>query len=248
MVNYMKSECYRLLHKKGLYLTSLLCFLLIAAAAAALAYFKEHEPGFPYATTGFFYSNVIGSGWLVIVIGTLFNFALTGKDLSVVKQTVSFGISRSMIFWGKLILTLAYFLLICSAGVIFMIALGENLLESNPQSVQTFLMACVNMAPLVLSGFFLSHTLKMLKVGEVYITIVVILMFGFLSNLLRLLRAFPGLNELYKYVPDTLFNKNLTYFMDGSVPFSYQNWVIGLGISIIALLIGAKRFANQNID
>jgi ABC-2 type transport system permease protein len=73
-------------------------------------------------------------------------------------------------------------------------------------------------------------------------------MFGFLSNLLRLLRAFPGLNELYKFVPDTLFNKNLTYFMDGSVPFSYQNWVIGLGISVIALLIGAKRFANQNID
>ena len=247
MINYLKSECYRLLHKKGLYFTSLLCFLLIAAAAAALSYFKENEPGFPYVTTSFFYSNVIGSGWLIIIVGVIFNSALTGKDLFVVKQSVSFGISRNMIFWGKLLLTLCNFILICVVGIFFMIALGENLLDKDLPA-ENFLMACVNMAPLVLSGFFLTHTLKMLKVGEVYIVIVLILIFGYLSNLLRLLRGVPGLNELYKYVPDTLFSDNLISFMDGTVQFSHQSWLVGLVISMIALLIGSKRFANHNID
>jgi ABC-2 type transport system permease protein len=89
----------------------------------------------------------------------------------------------------------------------------------------------------------------MLKVGEVYIIIVLLFIYGLSSNLLRLLfRPFPGLNELYKYVPNTLFNDNLMSFVDGTVVFGYQYWVIGIIISVISLLIGAKRFGNQNID
>ncbi|MFJ8066706.1 ABC transporter permease [Psychrobacillus sp. NPDC096426] len=249
MINYMKSEYYRLLRKKGLHFTSLICFLLIAAAAAVLYYFEQHDPNFPYGTSKFFYSNVISGGLLIIIVGVLFNSALTGKDMSLIKQSISFGISRNIIFWSKLILTLSYFLLICVVGILLMIALGENLLNSDNQAVRNFLIASVNMAPLVLSGFFLTHILKMLKVGEVYIIIVLIFIFGLSSNLLRILfRQVTGLNELYKYVPNTLLNDNLMSFMDGTVQFGYQYWAVGIVISLIALLIGAKRFANQNID
>lgn len=249
MINYMKSECYRLLRKKGLYLTSLICYLLIIAAAAMLYYFDQYDPTFPYGTTKFFYSNVISAGLIIIIIGVLFNLALTGKDMSLIKQSISFGISRSIIFWSKLFLTLSYFLFICVVGILLMIVLGENLLISDNQSIRNFLIASANMAPLVLSGFFLTHTLKMLKVGEVYIVIVLIFIFGLSSNLIKLLfRSFTGLNEIYKYVPSTLLNDNLMSFVDGAVKFGFQYWVIGILISLFALLIGANRFAKQNID
>src|SRR5690625_784512 len=121
MMNYMKSEIYRLLRKKGLHMTSLICFLLITAAAFVLYFTDQNEPNFPYATSLFFYSNVISGGILILIIAFLFNLALTGKDMSLIKQSISFGISRNTIFWSKLILTLSYFLFICVIGLLLMI-------------------------------------------------------------------------------------------------------------------------------
>jgi ABC-2 type transport system permease protein len=249
MINYMKSENYRLLRKKGLYFTSVICYLLIAGAAVVIYYTNQHDPNFPYATSKFFYSNVVGSGSLIIIIGFIYNLTLTGKDTSLIKQSVSYGISRNIIFWSKLILTLSYFLIICVVGIFLMIALGENLMTSENQSVKNFLIASVNMAPIVLSGFFLIHTLKMLKVGDVYIIVMLLFIFTFSGDLLRLLlRPITGLNELYKYAPNTLLNENLMSFMNDATQFGYKYWITGIVISGIGLLIGARRFAYQNID
>ncbi|THE09134.1 ABC transporter permease [Bacillus timonensis] len=248
MINYLKSESYRLLRKKGTHITGLICLLLIVAAAATLYFFEQFDPNFPYATSKFFYSNVISGGLLIVIVGLIYNTALTGKDLSLIKQSISFGISRNIIFWSKLILTLSYFLLICVVGIVLMIALGENLFTGENQSVRNFLLACVNMAPIVLSGFFLTHTLKMLKVGEVYIFIVLLFIFGLSGSLLRVFRPFAGLRELHKNAPNTLLNDNLMSYLDGAAQFNYHYWVVGIVISVISLLIGAKKFANKNID
>lgn len=132
----------------------MICLLLIVAAAAVLYYSQQLEPNFPYSTSIFFYSNVIGGGMLIIVVGFLFNLALTGKDTSLLKQSVSFGVSRKTIFWSKLILTLCYFLLVCMGGLLLMIGLGESLFVSEEQSIRNFLIASLNMVPIVLSGFF----------------------------------------------------------------------------------------------
>lgn len=230
-------------------MTSLICFLLIAAVAVLLYLSQQYDSTFPYATSKFFYSNVIGSGFMIIIIGLIYNSALTGKDLSLMKQSVSFGISRNIIFWSKLILTLSYFLLICIFGIIWMIVLGENLLSSNSDSVRHFLIASVNMIPIVLSGFFLMHTMKMLKIGEVYILVTMLFIFVFSGSLLRVLfDPIKGLNELYKYSPNTLLNENLTQFLNDAAQFGYEYWFTGIVISSIALFIGAKGFAKQDID
>ncbi|MCJ7841912.1 ABC transporter permease [Lederbergia sp. NSJ-179] len=249
MINYMKSENYRLLRKKSLYLTSVIGFLLITAAALVLYYSKQHQADFPYATSTFFYSNVIGSGIVVIIVSFLFNLALTGKDMSLIKQAVSFGVSRNTIFWSKLILTLSYFLLVCVVGLLLMIGLGESLFVSEEQSVRNFLVASFNMIPLVLSGFFIIHMMRMLKIGEVYIIIVVLFLFLFFDDLLRMmLHWVSGINELYKYAPSTQLNDNLINFMNHSAQFDYRYWVTGIVISVFSLLLGAIKFGKQNID
>lgn len=249
MINYMKSENYRFLRKKGLYITSVIGLMLITAAAIVLYLSGEYERDFPYATSLFFYANVIGSNILILIIAFLFNSALTGRDMSVVKQSISFGVSRSTIFWSKLILTLSYFLLLCVIGLLLMIGLGETLLESEEQSIRNFLTASFNMLPIVLSGFFMIHMLKMLRVGDVYIIVMLLVFFVFSGDLLRmLLRPITGLDGLYKYAPDSLLNENLMSFMDHEAQFDFRYWVVGIVISVISLLIGAKRFAKQNID
>lgn len=249
MINYMKSETYRLLRKKGLYVTSLICYLVIAAAAVVLYSTAQIDPDFPYATSKFFYSNVIASGTLIIIIGMIYNSALTGKDIHLLKQSVSFGISRKIIFWSKLLLTLSSFLLICVVGMLLMIVLGESLFVNEYDAVGNFLIASLNMVPIVLSGFSLTHALKMLKVGEVYIIIILLFVYAFSENLLRLLfRPFSGLSELYKYTPDALLDENLMRYLNDAAQFSFSYWLVGLLISGIALLIGVNRFVKQNID
>jgi len=245
----MKSENYRLLRKKSLYITSIIGLTLITAAAIILYLSGEFEQNFPYATSLFFYANVISSNILILIIAFLFNIMLTGKDMSLIKQSISFGISRNTIFWSKLILTLSYFLLLCVIGLLLMIGLGENLLESEEQSIRNFLTASFNMLPIVLSGFFLIHMLKMLRVGDVYIIVILLFFFVFSGDLLRmLLRPITGLDGLYKYAPDSLLNENLMRFMDYAAQFDFRYWVVGVVISVISLLIGAKKFTKQNID
>lgn|SRR5690625_294343 len=250
MINYIKSENYRLLRKKSLYMTSIIGLMLITAAAIILYLSGEYEQNFPYATSLFFYANVIGSNILILIIAFLFNLALTGRDMTLIKQSISFGVSRNTIFWSKLILTLGYFLFICLIGLLLMIGLGENLLKSEEQSIRNFLVASFNMLPIVLSGFFMIHTLKMLRIGDVYSIVILFLFYVLSGDLLRMiLRPISGLDELYRYAPDVLLNeKNLMNFMDHAAQFDLRYWITGIVISVVSLLIGARKFSKQNID
>lgn len=251
MINFLKSEHFRLLHKKSLHLTNVICLFLVAAAAVVLYYTHQYDPSFPYATDSFFYSNIIGSGMIIIVVGFIYNATLTGKDMALIKQFVSFGISRRTIFWSKFMLTLLHYLLICVIGILLSVVLAENVLisEGGNELIQQFLIACVNMVPIVLSSFFLIHSMRMMGIAEIYTVITVLFLYVFSGDLLRLLfRPITGLNELYTYAPDTLLSENLMRFMEGSARFGYEYWVTGVVISGLALLIGAKKFTVQDID
>lgn len=245
----MRSETYRLFHKKGTHITSLACFLLIIAAAVILNYFGQNEPSFPYATSLFFYSNIIGFNMIILIIALLFNLALTGKDISIVKQSISFGISRNTIFWSKLVLTLIYFLMVCGVGLLLMIGLGENVFVKEAHAVSNFLIASFNMLPIVLSGFFMIHAMKMMKANEIYIIITLFFIYSFSGDLLRLiLRPITSLDQLYKYTPSTQLHENLMSFMEKTVHFELSYWITGFIISIICLLIGVNNFAKQQMD
>ncbi|PIC62987.1 ABC transporter permease [Sporosarcina sp. P13] len=249
MSNYLKSEQYRMMRKKSLHITSLVCLLLLVVVAAVLYYSQKSDPNFPYATSRFYYTNIIGGGGFIVIVGFLYNFSLTGKDKDVLKNVVSFGVSRNAIFWSKLILTLRYFLLLSVIGIGLMIGLGETLLTGDSQSVKDFLIALVNMLPIILSAFFTIHSLNMLKVGEIYSLIVMLLVFVFSGDLLRiLLRQVTSLQDVYKYAPDALLNDNLLHFMNDTVTFGYQYWITGVLLSVIVLLIGVTKFAKQTID
>src|SRR5690625_3167590 len=103
MLNYMKSERYRLMRKKSLHITTVICLVLITAAAAVLYYSEQYDSSFPYATSSFFYSNVIGNTTLILIVALLFNLALTGKDLSLINQSLLFEFFCNIIFCLKLL-------------------------------------------------------------------------------------------------------------------------------------------------
>lgn len=249
MINYLKSEQYRLMRRKALHLTSMICCALIIFAALVLDFFGRNEVDFPYATSFFFYSNVIGGGVFLFIIALLVNGALTGKDLSLLKQSVSFGISRNTIFWSKLILTLVYFLLLCIVGMLLMVGLGETLFPDDAQALRSFLLACVNMFPLVISGFFLIHVLRMSRIREAYTVVIVLIVYTLSDSIVNLFfRRIEGLTELYKWMPSALLNDNILQYMEYTITFEWKSWIVGIAISLIILSIGIRVFNRRDID
>lgn len=249
MINYLKSENYRLIRKKYLHFTSLAFCMLIIIAAFVLDFFGEHEVGFPFATNFFFYANVIGGGVLIFIIALLVNGSLTGKDLSILKQSVSFGFGRNTIFWSKLIVTLTYFLSLCLVGMLLMVGLGESLFPKDPDAFRSFLIASSNMFPLVVSGFFVIHTLKMNRIGDVYTIIIVLFVYTFSDTVVNLLfRRVEGLSQLYKLTPSALLNENNMNYMDYTVTLDWRFWLVGMIISIVALSLGSRAFYKKDID
>lgn len=249
MINYLKSEQYRLLRKKSLHLTSLVCLLLIIAAGAVLAYFGKSDPTFPYATSSFYYSNVLGSAGLIILIGFIVNFSLTGKDTAVLKNSISFGIERKTVYWSKLLLTFGYFLLLCIIGLSLLIGIGETVLPTENGSVSNLMTAVANMVPIILSAFLMIHTLKLLNVGEVYILVILLGIYGFSGNLLWVLsKKFTFLRVLYEYAPDTLLSRNLMEFMDKTAHIGFSYYLTGGLLAVAAIIIGVVQFSKKPID
>ncbi|HHY24921.1 MAG TPA: ABC transporter permease [Clostridiaceae bacterium] len=249
MINYLKSERYRLTRKISLHITSIVACALIIVAGFVLYFFGKNEANFPYATSYFFYANVVNGGTLIFSIVLLVNSSLTGKDLSTLKQSLSFGISRSTIFWSKLILTFMYFLLLCFIGMILMGVLGETLFTGSEPYLKSFLLASVNMFPIVFSAFMLVHVMQMNRIGTVYTIIVILVIYTASDNIVNLMFRLVGpLDELYKWTPSALLNENAFAFMENTISFSWNSWLVGIGLSIIFLAIGLWQFNKKDID
>lgn len=106
MLNYVKSEFYRVSHDKGVY-----CFIGILATLsfllnAILGWFGKMDPtGFRYHTTSFSYSNLVANPMTFCVMGTIVGILLYegNRKNGNLKNTIAFGIPRTKVFIGECI-------------------------------------------------------------------------------------------------------------------------------------------------
>ncbi len=104
MRNYIRSECYRITHTKELWLFTGILAALAFFFNCALAYFKSR-----YQTTSFSYSNLVAQPMIFTAFGVLLSCILyeDGSKNGNLKNTVASGISRTKIFAGECIVSLA---------------------------------------------------------------------------------------------------------------------------------------------
>ena len=131
MMNYIKSELYRVFHGRVIY-----CFTGSLAALAVMfnvvSYiFRRIDVQFLYGNTSFSYSNLVASPMLFGVMGIIIAmlFYEGSRKNGNLKNTVAFGISRTEIFIGECVVSL----LASIFSMIFIVALyilsAETLLE-----------------------------------------------------------------------------------------------------------------------
>ena len=116
MMNYTKSEFYRVFITKEIYIAAALMTGIVLLLNGALHFF-----GGSYANTSFSYSNLVASPMAFAVMGMIipFLFYEGGKRNGNLKNTVAGGISRVKIFAGECVVSLAVstLLMVTTMGV-----------------------------------------------------------------------------------------------------------------------------------
>lgn len=132
MLNYMKSEWYRITHSSTMYVfTGIMAGLALLFNILHFVFDKIIE-GFLYAQVSFSLSMLAGSMTLLFYVGVIvISLLFAGeKKTGVLKNSIAFGISREEIFLGKCVVSAA--ISVCSLIVILVVYMGSAVLLLEP--------------------------------------------------------------------------------------------------------------------
>ena len=247
MINYIKSENYRLLHSKWFYMYTLICNFLIIAAAVVLYYSEKYVNQFPYANLKFYLINVVTSAVLIVVIGVLMNIMLYDKESkALMKVSTAMDISIPAMFLGKFIVFLFYFTVMCLICLITVIISGNVFLGYDADVMNQFIISLANMVPLIFGGLALGHTLNSSRLKSSTAVFLTVIIYFYVPNIFLVLKNFnDGLGWIYKFSPGALFSENMRMYASGDNTLGLHYWLIGLSVGVVVLVIGflyARKF------
>ncbi len=258
MISYIKSELYRIFHTKGSYLFIIVCSALLISSNVVLAIIGQVEETFRYNNTSFslslFYSYLPIIFLLCISVASIvFGNEHTNHTM---KNSISYGISRGNIYFGKFITEIIYAVTALVAIAILYIGSAYLLLE-NSHSGDPELAARAYFVALPLFLFALATTNCFLFIiestgGAVTAVIGVLLAFPLVGNFLGM--KFELFRKLSKILPWNLINqmsfdyKNYQMYLPWEGSTGYLNyWIYGVLWMTFFLLIGFFIFRKKEI-
>lgn len=257
MLNYLKSECYRVVHGKELYLmTGILCAVVLAANVVMYA-MTFVEDGFPYATVRFSLSNLLGMMTMLFALGGLLTALLYSDDRKsgTLKNAIVHGCSRVSIFTGKCIISVAAGI-VCMAVVMVVYIGSAVLLLEGPvaEPVQVILAAIVAALPSIaaavvfavgIDGFFSKTTTAIVA------WIVIIFLIPQALALIGL--RYEPVAELASWLPTNLFGNEMgvwpmSFSMPWDEPFGWPKcMIVGFTWLLVFGAVGAWRVRRVEV-
>ncbi len=258
MINYIKSEFYRLLHSKGSYLFIIICSALLLSANIVLALVGRTELNFPYASTAFSLSLFYTSTPFVFILCVSVASTVFGNEHThhTMKNSVSFGIFRGCIYLGKFLVEVIYaliaFLIIGGVFVGSSYLLLEN---SNTGELELLVRSSFAVLPLLLYALATSNCFLFIiegTGGAIAAIVGVLLALPIVSNYLAM--KFVIFQKISKFLPWNLINNmnfdvekiQLVLPWEGST--GYLNyWLYGGAQMLLFVLIGYFVFSRKEI-
>ncbi|GIP26550.1 hypothetical protein J23TS9_16800 [Paenibacillus sp. J23TS9] len=158
MSNYLKSELYRLVHKKAFYLFMAFCML----GPLLITLLTVSTGGELYATTEFAFKAALKMWSLVFIIVPIIVILLVADEFTdgTLKNTVAYGITRSTVFYGKWMMELLLLTVSWMATFISLTASVFLLLHNNGTTYfMNFTSSIAGVLPLILAALTVSHCL-----------------------------------------------------------------------------------------
>ncbi len=258
MINYIRSELYRLVRNRTAYIFILICSALLTSANVVLAGVAHKDKNFPYANTdfalGLFYTSLPVVFLLCISVASI----VFGNEHNnhTLKNSISYGINRGSIYFGKFIVEIFYALI--AFAVITGIDIGTAYLlleDSGPRSLELLFEATFAALPLLI--FALGITNCFLFIIESNGTAI--------ASIIGISVAYPIVNgylgmkfdffaKLNKILPWNMINaigfdnEKMELLLPWAGKDGYTNyWLFGIIWMVVFLLIGYVAFRRKEV-
>lgn len=251
MMNYLKSEWYRVVHGKELYLMCGILSAVVLAANVILYAMTFVEDGFPYASVRFSLSNLLYMMTVLFALGGVLVAVLYADDRKngTMKNAIVHGCSRTSLFIGKSLVSVAAGL-VCMAVVLVVYIGSAALLLEGPAAEPSIelVMAVVAALPSVvaivvlavaLDGFFSKTTTAVVAF--------VVIVFVIPQALALIGLRYEPVAELASWFPAVLFGNDVGVWpLDFTMPWNQLfGWLkcmlVGFGWLAVFAVAGLWR-------
>lgn len=258
MLNYIKSEVYRNLRSKGNYIFLFGCMAFVLFINGVLAGFANSTPNFPYANTYFSFSSLYMSMGIPIALCLPMVAVVFGQEYKshTLKNSISYGIARSEIYFGKFIVLLVIALI--NLILISLVYIGSAfLLLDNSGSIylNELIRALVACMPLFLVSATVAHCFYFIFENETTVAMWWVSVMMIIPKILELLGArVEILRKIAQFMPWNIV-KNIT---DGSEAYKFiffwssqqgliNCFIVGIVGALVFYLLGMKLFEKVEI-
>ena len=164
MLNYIKSEFYRITHSAMLYAVGFAFAAAPTLMNIMLYCFTLSKPDYPFSTTSFSFSNVVANPMIFCVAALFLVYALYegNKKNGNLKNAIASGLSRGKIFIGQVIVSLVVSIIFLAITAMVYIFSARLLLRiEGPVTAFDLIMEILAVAPITVAALILSVVVVM---------------------------------------------------------------------------------------
>lgn len=250
MLNYLNGEFYKVFRRKYFFIT--LAILLAGIAFLVWGWTLINRNG---SSVNFYF----GSSMLVLMFSAGLYCTLITSDMvfsdqyksNTLKNEVSFGLSRTRIYVGKLLVQTIIAVLLCAVAVLAYMGLCWLGLYHDGMDAAGFQLVgycLLGVFPLWLGAQAFSNAILFNVKNEIMGAGIVVAAFMLLHNVIRLLAMFftDKLMVLYSLMP-TVMVETLPN-MVGDWSYIAQCWAVGLVWVALSSVLGLQAFRRKEIN
>ena len=252
MLNYMKSELYRTLRNRSLWIATSVAATLMFAVIFILNHFAS-DPTFPYSDTRFALGNIYMQMMLVLLFAVIFVLYMNDNEEKqhTIKHSVAFGFKRSTIYMGRFVTQILVSSIVYIVLVSLYTLLAYGLLQhSNEGELELLLrvsfgsMTCL-FAVIAVTDYFLINydNQSVATVSSVFILVGLPIIFNSLG---RKIGVFEVLSEILPYNLMASYGPLFSTEMDKTTAL-LQCLGIGTIWMVLFLVLGVMKFNRKEI-
>ena len=251
MINFIKSELYRVFHTKGFYLFTGFGVVMVLAMNLVLWMCGLNTPEFRYNTTGFAFSMLYYGGFQPILFMTLgistviFSGEFKNKTIN---NSIAFGCSAKTHFIGKLLVTLLCSLIRMLVTEGTLIGSGYLLLQdSGPAETAKVIKATIACTPILICSVCAAVSLFYILRSEVKgMWAWLVLIIGVTAVITLFGMKFEPMRQLSRWL---IYNLVVENSMDPATGMTVMVWETSEGFyrCILAGVIGILVFVTAGL-
>lgn len=252
MLNYMKSEGFRIMKNRSLFILTLICAGLMAGLVLVLYCFKK-VPSFPYSNTRHALANIYMQMNFLMLAVIAFGASMHNNEekYHTIKHSVAFGIRRSTIFLGRFFVqVLASACIYVALTVMFTVLSYALLYHENVGELESLIRVSLGSVTCLTSSLAVTHLLLMNADNQGMAYVAAVSIVAVIPSLLNLLGRRVGLvQKLAELFPINVlaYNSPLVSAEGMAYPEILRSLAIGLVWTVLFLALGMVCFQHREI-